>query len=717
MNKLNNRNKQKKRRENRSRYGQFLLLLCLGVFLCMVLRFTYVSVFKNVGGYNLSEMAKSLYTQSNVISAKRGTIYDANGQPLAEDTNVYTMYAILNKKQVGLDNKPMYITDKEKAAKAISSVLPISYKQALKDLNPSTNAFQVEFGSAGTNISLTQKQKLDSYHISGLNFLQQPSRLYPNGVFASHIIGYASANSNSSDSKVSLTGQMGIEKVYNELLTGKNGYKTTQLNNAGVEVDNGESVNKPAKNGDDVYTTLDYRLQSLLETEMTSVYNQVHPKTMNAVLMNAKTGDILAATQRPTFNATTKQGLSSIWRNTLIQDSYEPGSTMKIFTVASSINSGHYNGNATYHSGKYLVDGKVVPDWNTNGWGNITYNKGFALSSNVAMAHLEQQMGAKTWRNYMNRFQFFTSTNLGFPGEETGSVQFNYPIEQANTAFGQGIQVNAMQMMRALTSIANGGTMLQPRLVTKIVDPKTKKVIKSYPKKVVGHPITANTAKQVIQHMEDVVYKSYGIGGAYKIPGYKIAAKTGTAQVSDGKSGYESGDDSYLYSVAGIAPANNPKYILYITMKQPHLTGTKTASQLMAEIFNPVMRLALEENVNAESENSLKVPSITGKSTSEAKAALKDAGLKYAIIGDGDKVLDQSIDANEKVSKNRMVIVQTNGSKTMANLKGWSRYDVATYCRMAGIDAELDGDGFSYKQSVKPGESLDGGTKVTIKFK
>ncbi|MFN1208018.1 penicillin-binding transpeptidase domain-containing protein, partial [Enterococcus lactis] len=194
----------------------------------------------------------------------------------------------------------------------------------------------------------------------------------------------------------------------------------------------------------------------------------------------------LAATQRPTFNATTKQGLSSIWRNTLIQDSYEPGSTMKIFTVASSINSGHYNGNATYHSGKYLVDGKVVPDWNTNGWGNITYNKGFALSSNVAMAHLEQQMGAKTWRNYMNRFQFFTSTNLGFPGEETGSVQFNYPIEQANTAFGQGIQVNAMQMMRALTSIANGGTMLQPRLVTKIVDPKTKKVIKSYPKKVVG---------------------------------------------------------------------------------------------------------------------------------------------------------------------------------------------------------------------------------------
>ncbi|GAA6113615.1 penicillin-binding transpeptidase domain-containing protein [Apilactobacillus apinorum] len=717
MSKLNNREILKKRRNNRIHYGQFLLLLCLGVFLCMALRFTYVSVFKTVRGVNLTQMAQSLYTKSNVISAKRGTIYDANGQPLAEDTNVYTMYAILNKKQIGLNNEPLYITNKEKAAKAISSVLPITYKEALKDLNPSTNAFQVEFGNAGTNISLTQKQKLDSYHISGLNFLQQPSRLYPNGVFASHLIGYASAQSDPKTSKVSLTGQMGIEKVYNELLTGKDGYKTSQTDNSGVQIETGKTVDKPAKNGDDVYTTLDYRLQSLMETEMTNVYNEVHPKSMNAVLMNAKTGDILAATQRPTFNATTKQGLDKIWRNTLIQDAYEPGSTMKIFTVASSINSGHYNGNATYHSGKYLINGRVVPDWNPSGWGDITYNKGFALSSNVAMAHLEQMMGAKTWREYMNRFKFFTSSNLGFPGEETGSVQFTYPIEQANTAFGQGILVNAMQMMRALSSIANDGTMIQPRIVSKIVDPKTKKVIKSYPRKVVGHPITASTSKQVIQHMEDVVYKSYGIGGAYKIPGYKIAAKTGTAQVSDGKAGYESGDDSYLYSVAGIAPADHPKYILYITMKQPTLKGTKTASQLMAEIFNPVMRLALEENKNAENKNNLKVPNVVGKSTTTARKELSSAGLKYIFTGNGDKVLDQSIDANEKVSSNRLVIVQTNGSKSMADLKGWSRYDVATYCRMSGISADLQGDGYAYKQSIKSGVAINGATKVTIKFK
>lgn len=716
MRKLNKGKILRKRRNNRSHYGQFLLVLCIGVFLCMGLRFAYISIFKSSQGVDLKQYAESLYTKSSIIQAKRGTIYDASGQPLAEDNTVYTMYAVLNKRQVGLNNKPMYITNKSKAAHAISSVLPISYDKTLKILSPKKNVFQVEFGNVGNNISLTQKQKLDSYHISGLNFLPQPSRLYPNGVFASHVLGYAAMNSNPNNNKVQLAGQMGIEKVYNNLLTGTNGFKSTQQDSSGVTIDNGEGVNRPAKNGDDVYTTLDYRLQSLMETEMSNVYNQVHPKTMNAVLMNSKTGDILAATQRPTFNATTKEGLDKIWRNTLIQDSYEPGSTMKIFTVASSINSGHYKGNDTYHSGKYYINGKLVPDWNIKGWGNISYDKGFALSSNVAMAHLEQMMGAKTWRNYMNRFKFFTPTNLGFPGEETGSVQFNYPIEQANTAFGQGIEVNAMQMMRALSSIANNGQMLQPRLVSRIVDPKSKKVIKNYPTKSVGQPISTDTSRKVIKHMEDVVYKPYGIGGAYKIPGYKIAAKTGTAQVSNGKTGYESGDDSYLYSVAGIAPADHPKYILYITMKQPKLTGTKTASQLMAEIFNPVMRLALEENVNSNAKNNYQVPELTNLSTEAAKAKLKKAGLKYVFIGNGT-VLDQSIDAREKISKDRLVIVQTDGSKSMVNLKGWSRYDVATYCRMAGITANLQGDGYAYKQSVKPGASIDGGSNITIKFK
>lgn len=336
----------------------------------------------------------------------------------------------------------------------------------------------MEFGYAGTNISLTTKKKIEAAHLTGLNFVQQQARLYPNGVFASHLIGNVTATS-----KGQLVGTMGIEGAFNDLLKGTNGFKKISQDNNGYQIPSTKQKAKKVKNGDNVYTTIDNRLQTLLETQMTSLYGKTHAKSINAVLMNAKTGAIVAATQRPTFNPQTGKGLNSVWRNTLLQDAYEPGSTMKVFTMAASIDSGNYNGNATYQSGRYEVGGRIVPDWNTSGWGTITYNKGFALSSNVAMAHLEQQMGAKTWRQYIKKFKFLQSTHFGLPGEQSGSMAFSHTIEQADTAFGQGIQVTAMQMMQALSAIGNNGKMLKPYLIRKVVDPNTGKTIESNSKK------------------------------------------------------------------------------------------------------------------------------------------------------------------------------------------------------------------------------------------
>jgi len=230
---------------------------------------------------------------------------------------------------------------------------------------------------------------------------------------------------------------------------------------------------------------------------------------------------------------------------------------MKVFTMGAAIDSGNYNPNITVPTGEYKIGGKTVPDWNTSGWGNITYAKGFALSSNVAMAHLEQTMGAKTWLKYINRFGLRTSTNSELPNEQSGSIQFTYPIEQADTSFGQGIQVSALQMLRGFTAIANNGKMLQPYYVSKITNPNTGKTVFRGKTKVVGKPVTAKTSAAVLKHMQDVVYKSYGTGTAFKIDGYRIAAKTGTAHVSIGST-YAVGDNSYLYSVVGMAPAKNP---------------------------------------------------------------------------------------------------------------------------------------------------------------
>ncbi|WP_304056326.1 penicillin-binding transpeptidase domain-containing protein [Levilactobacillus namurensis] len=707
-------NKHTNTRRNRKHFGQFLFLVFFAVFCLIVGRFSYISIGKKVQNVNLSAAAQRLYTANETLKAKRGTIYDANNQPIAEDTSVYSLYVVLDKRQVGLNGQKLYATNKEKIATVLAKNLPITRQKALDILTPSKgHPFQVEFGTAGQNISLTTKQKIQSYHLSGINFVQQESRLYPNGVFASHLIGLA--QSQTKNGQTNLTGTMGIEQAFNRELTGTDGSQKIKKDMYGYQLPGTKQKYQKAKNGDNVYTTLDTRLQTLLETEMSSVQSQVKANSMNAVLMNAKTGAILAATQRPTFNATTKSGLNNVWRNTLVQDAYEPGSTMKIFTLASSINSGNYNGNATYQSGRYTIGNQVVPDWNTSGWGTITYNKGFAVSSNVAMAHLEQQMGAKTWKKYIKRFHFLQSTHSGLPGELSGDIAFTRPIEQADTAFGQGIQVTVFQMLQALTAVSNDGQMMKPYVISKVVDPNTHKTVKRYQPTTVGNPISASTAQAVRKHMEDVVYKSYGIGSDYKMSGYRVAVKTGTAQVSSGKSGYLSGDDNYLYSVASMVPASNPKYVMYITMKQPHL-GSKTATQLLASVMKPVMARALQEDSTSKTTQT-KMPDVTGKSLTAATKALTKSNATVTVLGNGTKVRKQSVAAGTTLYRDQRVFLTTGGQVTLPSLTGWSKGDVVKLAQLVGIKLTTNGDGYVTKQSLKAGTTVASGSTLTITLK
>lgn len=706
----------KQPRRNRKYFGQFLFFLFLVVFAVIVGRFSYISIGKKVQNVNLSASAQKLYTANETIKAKRGTIYDANGQAIAEDTSVYSLYVVLDKRQVSLNGKKLYATNKEKIATVLAKYLPLKRNQALKALYPSkANTFQVEFGTSGQNISLTTKQKIQSYHLSGINFVQQEARLYPNGIFASHLVGLAQPQT-AKNGQTTLTGTMGIEQAFNKQLTGTDGSQKIKKDMYGYQLPGTKQKSKKAKDGDNVYTTLDTRLQTLLETEMSNVQSQVKANSMNAVLMNAKTGAILAATQRPTFNATTKAGLSQIWRNTLVQDAYEPGSTMKVFTLASSIDSGNYNGNATYQSGRYTIGNQIVPDWNTAGWGTITYNKGFALSSNVAMAHLEQQMGAKTWKKYIDRFHFLKSTKSGLPGEMSGNIAFQRPIEQADTSFGQGIQVTVFQMLQALSAVSNNGKMMKPYVISKVTDSDTNKTVKKYSPTVVGNPISAQTAQAVRKHMEDVVYKSYGIGADYKMSGYKVAAKTGTAQVSNNGKGYLSGDDNYLYSVAAMVPANNPKYVMYITMKQPHLGGT-TASKLLASIMKPVMARALQEDTGSTTTKTNKMPDVAGKSVTTATRDLIKAGATVTQLGTGTKVLKQSVTAGTSLYQDQRVFITTGGTVALPSLIGWSKGDVVKLAQLEGLKLTVTGDGYVTKQSIKAGTTVGADATLVVTLK
>lgn len=717
---MNNRPKRtnsSKTVKNRKIFGQWLFFLSIGLFIILGVRFAYIGIFKDVQNVNLKNRAEKLYTQQHVIQAKRGTIYDANSNAIAEDTNTYTIYAVIDKSQKSTDGKPLYVTNKQKTAEILAKYLEISPAKVRKVLTPSKpNTFQVEFGSAGANISIATKQKIENAHLSGINFIATPSREYPNGKFASQLVGLAQPQTDKKTQQTSLVGQMGIEKALNSQLTGENGIKKSKTDTSGYQINGSQQVSKKVKNGNDVYTTLDNKLQTLLENSMDTAYKGSRAESMNAMVMDVKTGKIVAATQRPTFNSDTKSGIEKMWRNTLIEDTYEPGSTMKVFTMSAAIDSGHFNPNAYYRSGTYQIGGGQVTDWNKGGWGAITYKEGFFRSSNVAMAHLEQLMGAKTWKKYLNKFGFFKPVNVGLGTEASGSTPFKGALEQANTAFGQGITVTSVQMMQGFSAVANDGTMLKPYFISKVKNPTTGKTIKSYHKKVVGHPISKSTAKKVRKYMQGVIYSKVGTGGLYKIPGYRIAGKTGTAQIGSAH-GYETGSTNYIYSFVGMAPAKNPQYVMYITLKKPKNT-TQVAEKFMAPVFQQVMKQALDEKKaqSSKSNNLVKVPKVVGKQAVKAQTLLTDKKLQPVMLGSGTKVSSQSFAANQSVLQKSRIFVKTNGQMTMPDLSGWSKSDVDRFANFAGLKLTQKGSGFVKNQSIKSGTVFHKNQTISVTF-
>lgn len=717
MNNHPKRTSSSKTRKNRKIFGQWLFFIVVALFTLLIVRFAYIGIFKDVKNVNLKNRAEQLYTQKRTITAKRGTIYDSTGKAIAEDTSTYSIYAVIDHSQKSTSGKPLYVTDKQKTATVLAKYLSISKAKALKILTPNKpNVFQVEFGSAGTNISVATKQAIEARHLKGINFVASPAREYPNRTFASQIIGIAQAQTSTKTGRTTLVGQMGIELALNKQLTGTNGVKKVKQDTSGYQITDSQQTPKKAQNGDDVYTTLDNKLQTLLESQMTSAESASKATSMNAIVMNAKTGAIVAATQRPTFNADTKEGLNKVWRNTLVEDAFEPGSTMKVFTMAAAIDSGNFNPNAYYDSGTYEIGGGKVTDWNPTGWGSITYREGFERSSNVAMAHLENTMGSTTWKKYLNKFGFLKSTHSGLANEATGATPFKGALEQANTAFGQGITVTAMQMMQGFTAIANNGKMLKPYFIDKVVDPNTNKVVSKHHKKVVSNPISKKTAQQVRKYMQDVVYADKGTGSKYKISGYRIAGKTGTAQIG-GSGGYETGSNNYIYSFVGMAPAKNPKYIMYITLKQPHNTS-QSAETYMATVFKSVMKQALDQAKLADQKETgvVKVPNVVGKNVNTAQKLMTNKKLQVTVIGNQTSVTAQSMTAPKTVITNSRVFLTTGGTVTMPDLTDWSQAQVNQFAQLTGLKLTNQGNGFVKKQSIKAGSKISRGQTISVQY-
>lgn len=701
---------------NRNVVGKLLQISIAFVFLLFVGRFLYLSISKTIAGENISERVSNLYKRDEILKSVRGAIYDNSGNVIAEDSHSFTLYAILDKSSLDYKGKPMYVVDKKKTAEKLSTVIPLSEKKILKYLHPKHKAYQVEFGTAGSGISLAIKKKIMAMHLPGIHFDETPSRLYPNGRFASHIIGIAQPFNDKKTHSINLIGTMGIEKYFNKVLSGKDGRRIALVDAGEYQLPGGQHSYKAPINGNNIYLTIDSQLQIYLENLLDAVQNKYKPKALTAIVEDVKTGKIMAASQRPTFDPATRKGLNDNWRNILVQDSYEPGSVFKILSITAAIQEGKYNPKEYYRSGSITFNGSTIHDWNYTGWGAIPFEQAFPRSSNVGMSILVNRLGRHTWRRYLDNYHIGKKTNITLPDENSGLINIHSQIDQAVTSFGQGINVNALQMMQVYSALANSGQMLKPQLVEKIVS-SSGKVIKRYKKIKVGKPVySQETAQTTLKLMRDVVEKEYGTGMTYKIPGKSIAVKTGTAQIAGIHGGYLKGDRNYLFSVVGLTPADNPRYCIYITMKQPQIMSDPPET-IMSLIFKPLInRVSVSSKVDMMGEQ-ITIPSVKGQSREQAVRLLEKMGLYVETIGSGHKVEAQSILANTKVNPNSKIIIFTGGIIRCPNMKGWTIKQVTQFANISKVKVEVLGKGKVYKQSRIPRSILNRNSKVKVELR
>lgn len=699
---------------NRKKVGIILFATSIGLFFLFAVRFSYIVIGGHVAGTSLAEKTKQLYQGSEVVKAKRGTIYDRNGVALAEDASSYSIKAILSKTYTSGDKK-LYVEEKnfDKIAEILHKNLSIDKKDALNILEDGAKKelYQVEFGSYGKNVSQETKQNIEAdmkkEGVAGLYFVDHQARMYPNGVFSSHFVGYAVPDKDENG----LVGKLGLESAYNDILSGKDGKIIYQKDNFQNPLPGTVAEEEKAVDGQDIYTTLDSRLQSYLETLMDQVNEEYQPEELTAVLMKAKTGEILAMGQRPTFNPETMEGLTgedAIWRNFLVQDSYEPGSTMKVFTTAAAIEEGEFNENETFQSGKIQVEDATINDHDFGEKGVLTMRQALSWSSNVGMVILEQRLGGR-WYNYLQKLGFGQSTHSGLDDEVNGALPTSNIVDRAMSAYGQAVGVTNFQMMKAFTSIANNGTMIQPRYISKVVDPQTGEE-RTTQTEVLGQPFSKETTEKVREYMRDVVEsENYGSAyGVYSVPGYNVSAKTGTAQIASDTGGYQTGDTAYLYSIVEMVPSEDPDYVLYLTMKHP-----KTYDRMaLAKIANPLMKRAMDfkkTEEDSDTETKTEKVSVADYRNLEADVAAADAqksGLQPVVIGNGKKVQKQSTANGDQLISGEKLILYTGGDKLMPDVTGWSKADIMKLGKILGIEVSFDGDGYCVKQELAPYEKI-----------
>lgn len=690
------------------------LFFCL-LFFVLLFRFVSIQVSGEAAGQPLASKAQQKYLQEGVLEAKRGTIYDRNGEVIAEDTSSYTLVAILDESMTTNKDRPKHVIDKEKTSRELAKHIDLEESDIYRILSKE-GVFQVEFGPAGKDIPMQTKQEIEELKLPGITFIRESKRFYPNGVFASHVIGYVDTEKGENQP----VGQLGIEKSLNDALTGKNGKIEYESDLWGYLLPNSEKNITPAQDGKDVYLTLDKKIQTFVEEALNVVDQEYKPAKMIAIVADPDTGEILGMGQRPTFHPKTREGISKTWHNEAVENSFEPGSTMKIFTLAAALEEKVLNLHETFQSGSYKPskNSQAIRDHNYVGWGQITYLEGIQRSSNTAIAKIVQdKLGFDKYREYLTSFGFDKPTGIELPNEATGKIVYQYPLDKITTGYGQGTAITPIQQIQAATAVAGDGSMLKPQIINRIVDPLTEEVIQKAEPVVVGNPISENTAKKVREVLETVITSPNGTGKKYHIEGYQVAGKTGTANMTE-NGRYLRGANDYVFSFLGMAPADDPQLVVYVAVQQPQIETYSEGSTPVSLVFNQVMKNSLQylkiQPTQQEKAKIVEVPNLIGMSTEKAASTLAELGAEAVVLGNGKQITHQLPEKEEQLLEGEKIMLTTNGELTVPDMSGWSLRDVMKIAHLMKLELNMTGSGYVVKQNLQAGAKLSEGDYLVV---
>jgi len=773
--------------ENRWNAPIICFVIFFVVILILFLQFCYLGLSRKVYGIDIQEFATTRNTVTSILSAERGTIYDAHENVLAQNITSYTLIAYLDEKRTIDPLDPKHVVDKDYTATKLSKILgEDNYEYILGRLNKTSK--QVEFGTIGKNLTELTKIEIEKLNLPGISFTETVKRYYPNGDFSSYIIGYAKQYTklnikigdsynlynyykNFFDNYENVTieiskdeiasvggttvnaidvgtcllfirsnkellatiyinvtnydnietigstiiGELGIESNFENKLQGIDGYIKYQQDKYGYQIPDTKEEKIEAIDGYDIYLTIDSNIQRFAENAVNDLEKYEADWSIVSI-MDAKTGEVLASATTPSYNPNSLPSNMS-YQNPLVSYAYEPGSVMKTYTYMCAMETGLYDGTKEYLSGSYTFsDGTKMHDWDKKGWGTLTYDKGFSYSSNVGIINIiNDYLSAKKLKNCLQNYGFGKQTGIELSNEAKGAIEFKYETEIMAAGFGQGVSTTPIQQLQALTIIANDGVMIKPHIIDKIVSPLGEEIITEIEKS--EKLVSTETINKVKDLMESVISPNSATGSSYYLEGYDLIGKTGTAQIYE-NGAYLTGENDYIISVALMYPKEDPEIIIYAAIKKPSYSANTSLITPIKDLVKNISKykgMFDEDKVNKV--ELYKLDTYINKNVEKVKDELEKHNLDIVVIGSGNKIINQYPQKNTKVVAGDKIYLVTNKTEyKMHNISNWSKYDVAKYCELTGIECVLNGNGYVVKQSIEKNTVINKDTILEVEF-